>query len=265
MHARCEDLTTEDGVRLRLTLWGEPKRPPLVMLHGGGANARWWGPLATRLAPHFCCVGLDFRGHGDSETPEPEPGAFQRDLDALARRFEGRFALVGHSMGAQVALEFAARSDRVAGLVAIEVSRGASRKTGRRARLALAARRSYRTREDAIARYRFLPEGRTVDEAVRLEIAGHSVREEPDGRFGYRFDPRWFRIASLPPTPRRRITTPTLLIRGSDSPLLTREGAEQLANEIPNARVLEIAGAGHNVHLECPDATAQALLEHLQP
>ncbi len=265
MHPRCDDLTTDDGVRLRLTLWGDDARPPLVLLHGGGANARWWAPLAARLSTHFLCVGLDFRGHGDSEAATPEPGAFQRDIACLAQRLDRSFALVGHSMGAHVALEFSARSDRVTGLVAIEAGRGASARHSRRARLALAARRSYRTREEAIARYRFLPEARAVDEAIREEIARHSVREESDGRFGYKFDPRWFRIASLPPTPRSRITAPSLILRGEHSPLLTREGADAMAQEIPDARVLEIAGAGHNVHLECPDATARAVIAHLAP
>ena len=265
MHPRCDDLTTDDGVRLRLTLWGDDARPPLVLLHGGGANARWWAPLAARLSTHFYCIGLDFRGHGDSEAPTPEPGAFQRDIESLAQRLERAFDLVGHSMGAPVALQFSARSDRVTGLVAIEAARGAPARHSRRARLALAARRSYRTREEAIARYRFLPEARAVDEAIRAEIARHSVREEPDGRFGYKFVPRWLPKASLTPPPRSRISAPSRLIRGEHSPLLTREGADELAREIPNARVLEIAGGGHNVHLECPDATARAVIEHLDP
>jgi pimeloyl-ACP methyl ester carboxylesterase len=265
VEVRSEDLTAVDGVRLHLTLWGDAGRPPLVLLHGGGANARWWSSLAPKLCTHFQCVGLDFRGHGDSDAPPPEVGAFQRDIEAVANHLGERFALVGHSLGAHVALEFAARGDRVERLVAIEASRGAAPRTSRRARLALAARRSYRTREEAIARYRFLPEALAVAEPLRHEIAAHSVREEPNGRFGYKFDPHWFRLPPAPPTPRSRITAPCLVLRGEASPLLTREGAQALAGEIPDARVQEIAGGGHNVHLECPDATAQALLDHLMP
>jgi pimeloyl-ACP methyl ester carboxylesterase len=55
------------------------------------------------------------------------------------------------------------------------------------------------------------------------------------------------------------------VVRGGNSPLLTREGAEALAREIPDARVLEIPGAGHNVQLERPEAVLAALRQHLAP
>jgi pimeloyl-ACP methyl ester carboxylesterase len=151
-----------DGVALSVRCWGDPTLPALILLHGGGANASWWWPMLPVLSPRYRLLALDFRGHGDSDHPDAlEVGAFHRDVEALVGHLGlTRYALVGHSLGAHVALDHAARHPEVDGLVAIEPSKGAEKIDRRRARLALAARRTYRTREDAIARYRFLPAGR---------------------------------------------------------------------------------------------------------
>jgi pimeloyl-ACP methyl ester carboxylesterase len=234
--------------------WGKQGAPKLVLLHGGGANVYWWEHLAPALAEHFHVVALDFRGHGDSDFPEAlEPGAFGRDLESLLEHLGTReVILIGHSMGGHVALEHASRVPETRGVVAIEISRGGDRRERRRARLALAARRTYRSREEAVRRYRFLPPAPGADEALRLRIAEHSIREEPDGRFGFKFDPRWFGLPPGPPLEAAKIACPVLLIRGQESGLLTAEGAAGLVAELPSARWIEIAGAGHNVHLERP-------------
>ena len=58
------------GVALHAVHRGDPSRPKLVLLHGGGANAHWWDHLAPTLAERFHVVALDFRGHGDSDYPD---------------------------------------------------------------------------------------------------------------------------------------------------------------------------------------------------
>jgi pimeloyl-ACP methyl ester carboxylesterase len=254
-----------DGVHLNAALRGDPSSPCVVLLHGGGANLHWWDEIATSLAERFRIVSLDFRGHGDSDHPEAlVVGAFHRDLEALVAELGvDDIALVGHSMGGHIALDFAAQHPRVWGLVAIEISFGAAHRERRRTRLALSLRRSYATRDEAIARYRLMPSTTGVPERTRLALAEHSIRELPDGRFVYKFDPRWF---GLPATPHERlddVRCPTLVIRGANSTLLTREGAESVVAKLPSARLIEISGAGHNVHLERPTEVIVAIAEHL--
>jgi pimeloyl-ACP methyl ester carboxylesterase len=252
------------GISLHAAEWGDHRlAPTIVLLHGGGANLHWWDHIAPALTRDFRVVALDFRGHGDSDHPRAlEPGAFQRDLEALLEHVGAEdIVLVGHSMGGHVALHHAAHHDGVRALVAIEVSRGAPKRERRRMRLALAARRTYRTRQEAIERYRFLPPAPAAAESLRQAIAARSVREE-EGRFGYKFDPRWFGMPASAPPPLERVACPCLIVRGSDSTLLTREGADALARELRDARVVEIPGCGHNVHLERPDEVTRAILEH---
>ncbi len=266
---RAERFTTEAlaGVHLHAIRRGDPTAPALVLLHGGGANAHWWDHIAPVLAQRFHVVALDFRGHGDSDHPDGvEAGAFQRDLEALVSHLGGReVVLVGHSMGGHVALDHAADTGGVRALVAIEVSRGASRRERRRTRLALLARRTYATRDDAVRRFRFLPASPRASEEMRARIASHSVREEADGRYGFKFDARWFGVPPRPPTDLARVRCPVLVVRGAESDLLTAEGARELTGALPDARLVEIREAGHNAHLEQPDAVLGALDAFLAP
>ncbi len=256
--ARC-------GVSLCATHWGEENSRTLVLLHGAGANAHWWDHLAPRLAEGFHVVALDFRGHGDSEFPEELiEGAFEDDLDALLRHLgEPQPILVGHSMGAAIALRHAAAHPPIPALVAIDVARGTPAATRKATQRVLAIRRTYQTREQAVARFRFLPGTSSAEESLRKSIGEHSVRAEPDGRFGFKFDPRWFSVPARPLPPLEDLLAPILLIRGSESPLLTPEGAEALTARIPKAELRVIEGSGHHVHLDRPKEVLRAVQDFL--
>jgi len=162
-----------------------------------------------------------------------------------------------------IALDHACRHSDVRGLVAVDVARGASKRSRRTARLALVLKRSYATREEAIARYRFLPASAHATEALRVHIATHSVREEPDGRFGFKFDPRWFGLPPRPLPDLGQIRCPVLILRGSESPMLTSEGARTLVSELPDVHRVVIEGAGHHVHLDQPEAFLEAAVPFL--
>ena len=227
---RSERFTTPslDGIELHTSRIDRPGATTLVLLHGGGANAHWWDHLAPRLAEHFRVISLDFRGHGDSDHPEfREPGAFDRDLDALLEHLEAPDAiLMGHSMGAHVALRAATRRPPAArhrrGRALARRPEGAS-DAGRGSHSL--RRRTYATRDEAIRRFQFLPTAPLAPEALRSAIAGHSVRQEADGRYGYKFDPGWFGIGGGEPTELSRIACPVLIVRGAESPLLSAAGS----------------------------------------
>lgn len=259
-----------EGVTLHTIQWGDPSRPTVVLLHGGGANAHWWDHLAPGLAQHLHVVALDFRGHGDSDHPEEHPvGAFNQDLIALLEVLGDREVfLVGASMGGHVALDHAACEPGTRGLVLIDVARSANRRSRRSARLALTLRRTYPSRDEAVSRYRFFPPAEHATESLRRSIAEHSVGEEPDGRFGFKFDPRWFTVPSRPKPDLSRIQCPTLLIRGGESQLLSPEGAQELCGELsgaPIARAVEIEAAGHHAQIDRPEKVMEVLRGFLLP
>jgi pimeloyl-ACP methyl ester carboxylesterase len=209
-------------------------------------------------------VALDFRGHGDSERPaELRVGAFGDDLAALLHELGDRPAcLVGHSMGAHVALNHATHHPPVA-LALIDPSRGSDQRHSRRMRLALSFRQNYATREEAVERYRFLPDADHASEALRRGIAEHSVGRDPDGRWGYKFDSRWFGLPGRSRADPSCVACPTLVVRGAESTILSEKAALALCDELPRGELLTVEHAGHHVQMDRPAVLLRALRDFL--
>src|SRR5690242_18246489 len=95
-----EQTVRVNGLRLHVVTWGARARPPVVLLHGGSAHARWWDFVAERLAERYHHIAPDLRGHGDSEHADPPRygiDEYVHDLEALVRALGvGPFGLVGH-------------------------------------------------------------------------------------------------------------------------------------------------------------------------
>lgn len=100
-----------DGVRLHYVMRGEGK--PVVLLHGNtlaGADFEACG-LVDRLARDHCVIAFDRPGFGHSGRPRGTPWTPRAQAHLLQRALAGlgidRASVVGHSMGAQVALAMA--------------------------------------------------------------------------------------------------------------------------------------------------------------
>jgi 2-hydroxy-6-oxonona-2,4-dienedioate hydrolase len=87
-------------------------RLPVVLIHGYGVSSRYMVPIARRLAAERTVYAPDLPGHGRSEDPGrtltvPELASILYEwMDAAGL---GRVALLGNSMGCQIAVELAVR------------------------------------------------------------------------------------------------------------------------------------------------------------
>jgi pimeloyl-ACP methyl ester carboxylesterase len=103
---------TAAGLRLHLRDWGGPHAtPPILLVHGLASNARIWDLIAPLLARSFRVAAIDQRGHGQSEKPADgyDIATIANDLaGAIGELGWARPVVVGHSWGANVALELAA-------------------------------------------------------------------------------------------------------------------------------------------------------------
>jgi pimeloyl-ACP methyl ester carboxylesterase len=94
--------------------------PTLVFLHGSNLDSRSWGQLPDALAKEFRVVRMDLRSHGRSRDASG-PFSWVSDviavLDAVGAE---RATLIGHSLGAQIAIDAAiSHPNRVSRLIVI--------------------------------------------------------------------------------------------------------------------------------------------------
>lgn len=117
------------GARLYLEAWGATGAPVLLCLHGLGGGTHFFGALGAHLADQCRTIAIDLPGSGLSPRLDAgTPPAFSFDavadlLGSLARSEHARgpaVCLLGHSMGAILALEMIRRTPELAaGLIVV--------------------------------------------------------------------------------------------------------------------------------------------------
>jgi pimeloyl-ACP methyl ester carboxylesterase len=113
-------LVRDDAV-LSVRDWGGDGTP-MVLIHGLRGNQREWDAAGVKLARQFRIITFDQRGHGTSSRSSDYSWKTRvDDLVALISEMELHdVTLVGHSVGAGVALEAANRIDNCRGLAMID-------------------------------------------------------------------------------------------------------------------------------------------------
>lgn len=257
-----------NGLDLHYLEWGSAARPPLILLHGGAAHARWWDHIGSVLSRDYRVIAPDLRGHGDSAWAVPaayEVEDYVADLHGLISALQlDRPVLVGHSLGGFIALAYATtRAETLRALVVVDIR---ARLTGGRFMRLLRAVPApvYRDEDDLLDRFRLLPADAHPSPELFRSLARHSVRAAPDGRLRLKGD-----RASLTRTPRdlteqlSGLRCPCLFIRGQDSKTLSAQALAEMSACCPDACAREIIGAGHHVFLDQPRAFLEVVQHFL--
>ena len=245
--------TTLNGLRFHFLDWGTAGRDPILLLHGGAQTAHSWDEVAPDLARDHHVLALDQRGHGDSDWA---PGSvykrddFVADVGAfLDERGWPAATLIALSLGGMNAIGFtAAHPERVRGLVVVDVAPRVER-AGVEAIKNQISQRDFASIEEAATHAHAFNPRRTFENV--LERMRHGMKQRPDGRWTYKFDPAVFggETGALERLwdDVRRIECPTLLVRGGESNILAAETAERFTRELPGSSTAEVPGAGHSV------------------
>ena len=239
------------GLRLHYVDWGKEGQQPMLLVHGLQDCARSWDFFAAKMTPQYRVLALDHRGHGDSAwAPDGSykladyVGELTEFIDALDLR---NLVLVGHSAGGKNSFIYAsARSDRLDRLIIVDMdpdvyNPGSAQMFTR-----------YRTESDewedlnAVGERLRSREPRASEETLR-HLAEVMTKEADGGKrvwkrdralvLGYERPDAWAYLD--------KITCPTLLVRGADSPLLTHDVAVRMRERIPHCELVELDGAGH--------------------
>jgi lysophospholipase len=115
-------IETPGGPKLFARAWGnDPKAPAVAILHGLGDHSGRWERVGSTLAARgFAAFALDLPGHGRSEGKRGHVSSWEDYRTAVTRWMETlrqedgerRWALLGHSMGALIALDWAEKNPR---------------------------------------------------------------------------------------------------------------------------------------------------------
>jgi pimeloyl-ACP methyl ester carboxylesterase len=274
-------------LRLHYVDWGNPDRPPLLLLHGGRDHCRNWDWTAAALREDWHVIAPDLRGHGDSQwSPDGSytMAGYIYDLAQLVHQQRlAPVTIVAHSLGGNIALRYTGiYPDAVRRLVAIEGLGPSPRMLAERGSKTIAERmdewireqrglagrlpRRYPSIEDAFHRMQEENPHLSAEQARHLTV--HGVNQNEDGTYSWKFDNY---VRAWPPYDMRfrdiallwsRIACPTLLMYGTES----RSGNPALDGRIEpfrHATVAAIERAGHWLHHDRLDEFLRIVREFL--
>jgi pimeloyl-ACP methyl ester carboxylesterase len=243
----------------------DPARPTVLFVHGAGMDHSVW-PLQAR---HFAYRGwnalaLDLPGHGRSAGELLASIAGMADwLDALIRALGvPAVHLVGHSMGALIGLELAARHHK--GVARLALLGAAPRMPVHPALLAAAARQEPLAPQ-LICDWGFGPAGHFGGhKAPGSWMLGHGLRLLAQSA-GSRLhtDLAACNAYQDGPAAAAKVRCPTLVIAGAADRMTPARHAAKLAETIRGAQLAVLPACGHMMMVEQPDATLDALLAFL--
>lgn len=268
---------------LRAEAWGDPSHRAVVLIHGGGQTRHSWGGTAAALADEgWYAIAYDQRGHGTSDRAPDRDYSNQQfaddcvDVCEAVRAYTGVApVVVGASLGGLSALlaEGVHHPGCTSAVVLVDVTPrmepgGVDRIVGFMLDRAETGFESLDEAADAIAAYQ--PHRPRPSD---LRGLSKNLRLDPDGRWRWHWDPDIF----LGPTPlgtgarsgqfdeaARELSVPTMLVRGRMSDLVSEETAREFLDLQPNARFVDVSGAGHMVAGDRNDLFTEAVVGFLR-
>jgi pimeloyl-ACP methyl ester carboxylesterase len=234
--------------------------PALVLLHGIGSGAQSWRHQLAALSDSFRVIAWDAPGYGRSTAlaaPEPDAGDYATALAAfLTAVGVERCHLLGHSLGSLIAARFAAEHpERILSLTLASIANGHARlpaeererlKQGRLGDLAALGPRAMAEKRGP----RLLSAQAT--EAMRRAVIDTMAAVRPDG---YAQAVGMLSRGDAPADIARLAPGMAVQVIFGDADVITPPEANREAAAMrPQAPVHVIAGAGHAVYLEKPDA-----------
>ena len=267
----------------------DPGRPTVVCVHGLGNSHVSWREMARALGHAYRVLAVDLPGHGRSPRAGRSVGvdAAQGILDrVIAGLTAGPITLVGHSMGATVAMVQAARRPGSVSALAL-LAPPMPRRPGERMTLALAARvalctwpwlarttlgiQARRLGAEEFVRRRLAltcASDDGVDDMLRQSLVDQ-VQADRAGEAHAAFVEAARSVGWLVARSSDyqavigAVHAPTLVVHGAQDRILSHHGLGQLARVQPRWLTEVLEDVGHSPHMEAPRRTAQLLDDFL--
>ena len=264
-----------NGLRLHYLDWGSEGGQAMLLLHGFTTLAHAWDFFAPTFHDRYHVLALDQRGHGESQWSKNGSYTTEDHLVDIAGFVDAmnleKFVLVGHSMGGRNAIMYTGCfPDRVAGLILVD-SRPDNDPIASEALRQLLVNIPEEIGSIAELATELVELYPYLSLEMSHHLASHGLRQMPDGKFCPKYDLRMREQSELAGYGVsdlwlffEQITCPTLIIRGEESPIISRETAQRMCQVNPSAQLMEIEGATHMPPQENPAAFEQAVRSFLE-
>jgi len=258
-----EGFLKSGGYKVHYLLWGGTG-PKVVFIHSMGMDAHGFEATYRGLNGEYQMLGLTILDHGDSDTPDASldlPGHAEIMRDCYRQMGFEPSLLVGHSVGGMMGMILAAdHPETLKGLVLVDIApRVEERKYTR------PPPPDHFPDEEAARTYFKERYPGFTDDSVENRVK-HGLKKDDEGRLTLKSRPEAMRPSlgiDLWPYA-ERITTPTLIIGGSESTTVSPVAVERLKEIIPEFEAVSVKGATHMVPQDKPDEFEEHLRRFLE-
>jgi len=233
-----------NGISVHYAIYGHGS--PVIFLHGGLANADYWGNQVPTVAAHHTVIVMDSRGHGRSTR---DARAYGYDLmadDVVALMDDLKVAkadIVGWSDGAILGIDLAMRHRERVGKV-----------------FAFAANTATSGVKEGVEK--------NPTFAAYIERAGHEYEKQSATPTEYdafvsQIGKMWAELPNWSDAQLKAIDTPILVVDGDHDEAIKREHTDTIAATIPHAGLLILPNVSHFAFLQDPRQFNFAILHFL--
>jgi pimeloyl-ACP methyl ester carboxylesterase len=233
-----------NGISIHYAIYGHGS--PVIFLHGGLANADYWGNQVPAVAAHHTVIVMDSRGHGRS-TRDARPYGYDLMADDIVALMDAlkipKADIVGWSDGAILGLDLAMRHKERTGRV-----------------FAFAANTVTAGVIDGVEK--------NPTFAAYIERAGHeygklSATPKEYGAFVDQISKMWAEQPNWTDAQLKTIESPVLVVDGDHDEAIKRAHTEYIAATIPHAGLLILPNVSHFAFLQDPAQFNFAILHFL--
>jgi pimeloyl-ACP methyl ester carboxylesterase len=256
-----ETLNSTDGTTIAYQQTGTG--PSLILVVGAFCDRSSTASLTPLLAPHFTVYEYDRRGRGSSgDSDDYSVDCEVDDLAALISTAGGSALVYGHSSGAALALEAAARGIPITGLAAYEPPYTAAEDgTGRSDELLEGVRAQIGVGDRDGAAALFMQGAGTPPEVITMLQQGPGWPRMRDLAPPLIYDLTLCNGGVVPRERLARIGAPTVTISGGSSPDWAGRACATVAAAVPGARHVVLDGQSHAV---AHDVVVPVLIDHFR-
>jgi len=221
-----------NGIRIHYAIHGEG--PPVILLHGGLANADYWGNQVPGLAADHTVILMDSRGHGRSTRDEARPYGYDLMADDVIGLMDylkiAKADIVGWSDGAILGLDLAMRhKDRVGKVFAFAANTVPS-----------GIKDGFDSNPTFVA---YIGRARHEYEKLSATPKQYDAFLDQIGRM-------WAEQPNWSDGQLRAIDTPVLIVDGDHDEAIKREHTEYIAATIPHAKLVFLTNTSHFAFLQ---------------